>query len=367
MTWRFELSAPFVERALPRRTFFEWLLGRKSSRAALAEVENQLARAGRILDVSGDAIDAIARRYALAIRRKLVDELCALYRRYLEHATADRNLAPDELASLEHLVRVLGLRDCDVRPVHESVARNVYGASVRDAMADGRLTPGERAFLDGLQRQLTLSDDIADKIFSAQAHARFDGQLKAAVADQRLSPDEDRELQAIARSLNIFVETDACAQADLLRMRTLWQIENGEIPTIAADINLYKNEKCYFIVAADWLENRRRTRSIRYSGPSVSFRIMKGVYWRAGSANVQRVTEDVLENIDRGRVYITDRRLIFRGERKNTTLRYSSVLAFSPYRDGVEIEKSSGRNPIFRFEENIDLFCAILSRALRDT
>lgn len=361
------MSAPFTERALPRRTFWEWLLRRKSSRAALAEVENQLARAPRIADVATETIDDIARRYELPLRKKLVDEFCALYRRYLEHATEDRNLASDELANLEHLVTLLGLRDCDVGPVHDTVARRVYGASVRDAMADGRLSADERAFLDGLQSQLMLNHDLAQQIFSAEAHARMDRQFKGAIADQRLSPAEDQEIAAIARSLGIVMETDARTQRDLQRMRLLWQIENGNVPTIEPDINLYKKEKCYFTVAAEWLEHRKRTRSIRYSGPAVSLRIMKGVYWRAGSAKVQRVTEEVLEPVDSGRLYITDRRLIFRGQRKNTTIRHNRILAFTPYQDGVLIEKNSGRNPIFCFENDVDLFCVILDRALRDT
>jgi len=44
---------------------------------------------------------------------------------------------------------------------------------------------------------------------------------------------------------------------------------------------------------------------------------------------------------------VTNKRVIFEGAQKNATIRLSNVLSITPYADGVEIGKTSGKSPIF--------------------
>ncbi|MEA2488624.1 MAG: hypothetical protein QOH21_416, partial [Acidobacteriota bacterium] len=151
-------------------------------------------------------------------------------------------------------------------------------------------------------------------------------------------------------------------KAQLDRFHWYWLAERGTFPDVAAAINLQRDEVCHFSAAAQMYEMRTETQRVQYAGTSVRIKIMKGVYYRVGSTSVQRITREVLREIDRGTLYVTSKRVIFDGARKNTTIRLASVLSIVPYSDGVEIEKSSGRNPIFTVDDSEWLNVLLSSR-----
>jgi hypothetical protein len=53
-------------------------------------------------------------------------------------------------------------------------------------------------------------------------------------------------------------------------------------------------------------EIRKQTRSYRYSGPTASINIVKGLRWRFGQVSVQRITRDVMTQLDSGTLYVTN-------------------------------------------------------------
>src|SRR5690606_40389673 len=103
---------------------------------------------------------------------------------------------------------------------------------------------------------------------------------------------------------------------------------------------------CVSTTTMQWGDIRTETRTIRYGGPTARIRIAKGIYWRTGSMNVQRVTEEVLKPIDTGQLYITNKRVIFLGRNRNTNVRLNRILDFTIYTDGIELVKDAGRNPV---------------------
>lgn len=54
------------------------------------------------------------------------------------------------------------------------------------------------------------------------------------------------------------------------------------------------------------------------------------------------------------------------GSKKNMVIKLNKILDITPHSDGIEIEKETGRNPIFLFNNNIDVFSIILSKAIDD-
>lgn len=171
------------------------------------------------------------------------------------------------------------------------------------------------------------------------------------VRDSRVSDAEIETFEKRAEALGTRIELDYSARQQVERFRTFWRIENGTFPEVYAPINLQRGEKCHFSTDATWFENRTVTKSVRYAGPAVSFRIMKGLSYRVGSYNIQRITQEEMRQISSDTLYITNKRIVFHGDPKNASIRFSNVISYSPYSDGIEIEKPSGRNPIFRFSD----------------
>lgn len=147
-------------------------------------------------------------------------------------------------------------------------------------------------------------------------------------------------------------------------MALLWRIENGQFPTISVPIALQRGETCYFSCTAGWHELRTKTVRVNYSGVSTSIRICKGVRFRVGSVTPQRVTRDELTHIDDGTLYITNKRIIFDGQRKNSTIRHSALLGLEMYRDGIVLEKATGKSPHLILTGDVELAAVILSSAL---
>lgn len=78
----------------------------------------------------------------------------------------------------------------------------------------------------------------------------------------------------------------------------------------------------------------------------------------------QRVTRDELTHIDDGTLYITNKRIIFDGQRKNSTIRHSALLGLEMYRDGIVLEKATGKSPHLILTGDVELAAVILSSAL---
>lgn len=71
--------------------------------------------------------------------------------------------------------------------------------------------------------------------------------------------------------------------------------------------------------------------------------------------------------LDHGQLYLTNKRLLYLGDKQNRTIRLSQIVDFSVYNNGVEIEKDRGRSPFLGMAGENDVFAALLGRAISDS
>jgi len=72
----------------------------------------------------------------------------------------------------------------------------------------------------------------------------------------------------------------------------------------------------------------------------------------------------VWQNIDGGKIYLTNKRLIFMGKKGNKTIAINKSLDIEPFKNGVFIQKESGKGPFLEFSDNVDIFSMILVRLM---
>ena len=150
------------------------LVGKR--RGALRELEDLLARAERVRDVSVDQVRELAERQGVDLTTELRTARCGLYRRFLEHCLQDQSLSAEESDDLAHLKQVLALSDADAAEVHGQVVHSVYGRAIDQVLADGRLDPEEEEFLGRLGRDLALPEPDASRLLDEgtdRARQRF--------------------------------------------------------------------------------------------------------------------------------------------------------------------------------------------------
>lgn len=347
------------------RSLCQKLFGQTPEENAIIELNNLLA-SRQVKDITIKEASSISEKYKVNLYKTFKRNLYEFYAVYLNHCLKDKFLSDQELNELIHLQRILNLNDKDVNIIHNQLAGSIYKKSVQEVIADGRLDESEKQFLEKLQKELRLNEGFAENI-SGEIRGKFINEyLNDIVSNERLSPEDETEFQAMAKSLMIDVKIDEATKAKLERYKMYWLIENGELPTKHVDINLQKSESCYFIGSVNWYEQRTITKRINYAGPTARVKIMKGVYYRVGSISGERVTSEEWKLIDSGSVYLTNKRIIFMGSKKNSNVRLDKILSFTPYSDGIEINKETGRSPLLSFTDNVDIFGLLLSRLLRE-
>jgi hypothetical protein len=184
------------------------------------------------------------------------------------------------------------------------------------------------------------------------------------VADRRYAEDEEAYVTGLAKSLGITIAHDSATAANLARFRLLAQIDAGNLPSVPVSILLKRAEVCHFAGTAAYHRIKTVTKRIDYGGPTASIGLMKGVRWRLGSITVQRVTTDLMTQLDTGTLYLTSARLLFDGAKKNTTLPLRTITNFTVFKDGLKVEKETGPDEYFLGGGDWELAGACLDAAI---
>lgn len=356
---------PFKTKDLKKPSFFRKLLGVKPKENGIIEINNLLAEK-ELESITVDEVQAVITDYKLKLDEQLRSQLCQLYERYLTYCLKDKLLSDSEIDELKRLKELLGLNDKEIEEIHKRTIGKIYKTEVDKAIEDRKLDDEEVKFLKKLQNELKLPDEIVSDIYKKSSQKLLEKFIADALSDEKLSPEEEKELATICENLNVELQLDEKTQAVLDKYKLFWQIENGDIPIIDVPINIQKSERCYFHTQCEWFEQRRVTKRLKYSGPTMRLKIAKGLYWRAGDLGVQRISEDVWKKIDAGDLFLTNKRLIFMGAKGNKRIRLNKILDFTAYQNGVDIQKETGKSPFIAFEENTDIFSIILGRAISE-
>lgn len=187
-----------------------------------------------------------------------------------------------------------------------------------------------------LKKIESLSKDIRKSIITQVSNTQ--------VIDESLSPSGFEKIMLTAKRLNVTMDNTTHWNLEVLVR--CWEIENNDLPIIESNISLQKGEICYYTDRCKWMEQRMVTTAINYSNLSYSIKIAKGLHYRIGQIKPKRITESSLQLIDIGTFYLTNKRIIFMGSKKNANITYNKILAITPYTDGVGIEKDAGKSPV---------------------
>ncbi len=116
-----------------------------------------------------------------------------------------------------------------------------------------------------------------------------------------------------------------------------------KLPTIPSALLLDEGERVIFEESTTLKE----TRAIRHSiGVGMGTSIMKGV--RVGTYKSRSESKQEWRLIDTGKLVLTNKRIIFNGEKENRAILVSQIISIEAYRDGIELSiKSKTKGTIF--------------------
>lgn len=341
------------------------LLRRKPKDNALLEVQNYLASTA-IRQVTHGAIERLLSDYKLTLSEARTG-LALLYNEILRYFVRDKEISDDEAEDLRLLQKLMGLSTGDIQDIEKKVIHTIYKTTACQVISDHNITDEKKTYLESLARKLRIPESVATSLYKVEAEDAIQQAVNRALSDRMLSPDEEEDLQQIAKNLGGQITYDTATAETLDRFRLMWRIAEGDSIQIDVPLHLQRGEVCRAYVQANHYEQRAVTRAIRYGGVTGSFRIMKGVSIRAGQISTQRVTEEVLKLLGTGTLYFTNKRLLFDGSNKTVSIPLKKIMNFTFVRDGMIVEKETGKDQLFEFSADIELLDTIMEASMRDS
>jgi SpoVK/Ycf46/Vps4 family AAA+-type ATPase len=327
---------PFQVRKVQERSFFTRVFGGSRTSDAETAVENLIAERGL------DHVDVVAIDNCLqqvGVRDKTVKAvLLNVWRHAVERFVAtDGNLDSVEAAFLDRLKSVLGLDETEADRELDSVLTAEFLARARPLISGSDAVSEEtRSAISRVARQLRISPDKQKSLLKPLAQAAFDSICQYWFGKRRIDTATVNALLAFKKEYD-----PSLADSELNKLVRCWHLallDQGVLPEQKADVLLNADETCHFGAYSVLLEPRKARRN--------------------------GVSYDTLQQVDRGGLYITDRRILFVGSSATKTMRFSSLTRTFTDNGALVIQRATGKNQHFVFNNDLDLEAAV--RMLED-
>lgn len=357
--------ALFNKKDLVKKTGFQKLINKEPKENFMIELENLLSDYENSLDcLTTGKTKELFSKYSIKDSSEYVSERTELENRYIKKCIGKMRITDDDMRIIKRLNDLLLLSAGTITAEIDSLASPYYSARVEEYLRDGIMSQKEKMDLDMLRQNLRLSDSVAKDLYRKAVKSQMDSYTKPIFDSEIFSPEDERIMYEAASRLGINLKFPSDVQAKLSKYRQNWELINGNLPVLQSDIMLQSNEVLHFRLPIEWMEERSVTKRVNYSGFTYSTKIIGNIRWKAGTIQPHRITSQELTKIDSGTLYLTNKRFIFNGQHGNKTVALNKILGFTPYTDGMLIEKETGRSPFFACNCDMQQFATILDRLL---
>jgi hypothetical protein len=203
-----------------------------------------------------------------------------------------------EAAFLDRLKEVLGLGEVEANNERDSVLTTEFMDRARPLISRLDAQSEEtRSRISRVALQLRIAPDKQKALLKNLAQASFDSILKYWIGKRRIDAATGNALLAFKEEYDLSLADSE--QNKFARCFQLTLLDQGTLPNQNVDVLLNADETCHFGGYSVLLEPRK----VRRNGMSY----------------------DTLQEIDRGALYITNKRVLFVGSSATKTTRFSSL------------------------------------------
>jgi len=313
-------------------SFLQRLFKQHPPENAVIELNNLLA-SNDLHTLNQNTVQQIEQKYGFPLTdfELNLQEFYAVYwNQYLKDNTSVSIEKTDKLAAL------LGLPATTVEMLQVKIGKVWYEHAASDYLSVGQFLAEDERKLDLFRKKLKLPQAIANEVQSEVKHKILQRSLDKVVKKGRCTPNEEQTLIAMAHNFGI---NDASVSAGLQQLKTLkyyWELENLPLKVFDGDGAIQKSELCYFKMRnVQWIE-------LRGSGSNKGY-----------------------EQVNYGSLYLTNKRLVFEGNSKNSVITYDKILRVSKSGNGMMIHKDKGKDPVLNFSGDYLVFELIILRLLK--
>ncbi len=355
----------FTKKPLEKLSWWQKLLKKQIEENLIIEINNLLA-SKNILEITPDDINRIIVRYGAVAFTKNQRRFLGYYHLYLQKCLEDKKLSEKEIAELAQLKVLLNLPDKVIKQTHQAVVSRLYGMELERTITDGNISDEEQHFLQNLSDNLLLSKEKTEKILEEQASKRVNNILSEIMSDERITPEEEETFNALVQNLGIRPDIKIQTRQNFERYKLYWSLENQPLPKVDAGIDLPEDESACFSSDGGWFESRSKSRQTDCSMISGCRGPAKDVSWRTGYPGEIEKDSDKWDLLDTGKAVLTNKRLIFIGQKSQKVIHLEKLSNFVPYNDGIRLEQERGESPILEIMRDADILVLLLKRVISE-
>jgi hypothetical protein len=220
-----------------------------------------------------------------------------------------------------------------------------FREKVKEAVADGKLDTQDLKDLHELQRSLNVTPAADDKTVMRR---EIYNEAVGAVRDKgQLSATGVHELAKIQKFLALRDDQVEKTKWDLARLRTLTEIRQGVLPTVATSnvslrgVQFEPGEIAHYSMQVDLLDQP----STRQND---GIRVQWNTPYEEGAVRAYVLPEDGARSIGEGILILTDRRLVLKTGNKTAAVKFAREAQLYLYADGIRLPRTVG-NTLLRF------------------
>lgn len=240
-----------------------------------------------------------------------------------------------------------------------------FREKAKEALEKGKLVPGKADELRKLQAAHEV-DDVGDDRTMLRREI-YNAAAQGAKARGALTSTEAVELAKIQKFLNLRDDQVDRTQRDLARLRVLTDIRRGKLPVVPPSsaalrgVKLEAGEVPHYATQVDVFD---RPATGGHEGVALKW----GMPYKTFSARAHSLPAGGAKELGGGHLFITSKRLYFKGDRQSAAVEYSPQADIFLYGDGLRLQRTVGHT-LLRFKsgagETAEIVGELLSALLR--
>ena len=225
-----------------------------------------------------------------------------------------------------------------------------FREKAKETLKRAKLTPGKAEELGEIAKTFEVEDAGDDK--TQLRREIYNEAAGTAKARGKLTAEEAKELAKIQKFLALRDDQVERTKRDLNRLRTLTEIRHGNLPVVQPagnaalrGVSYESGEVVHYCAQVEMLD--RSTTSGRDGVP-----VKWAGQYQTNSARVHKMPLEGAKPLGEGYLLLTDRRLIFKGDRA-AAVAYSPQAEIFLYAEGLRLQRTVG-NTLLKFKSGSD-------------
>lgn len=223
-----------------------------------------------------------------------------------------------EKSKIVSIVSKVGIEDDDIQLLEASIKQIASSSYIDKPTLDSLLISGWEKAVDTVFEEGVLAEKRANALGEFQKHFS-------------LSKEDLDQNGAFTK---------------IVKGAVLSEVLEGKLPERiliegSLPFNLQKSEKLVWIFRdVDYYEEKTKTRYIGGS-QGISIRMAKGLYFRTGAFQGERVQTSETIHIDTGLLGVTNKHIYFVGPLKKFRINYNKIVSFEPFSNGIGVQRDA--------------------------